>query len=99
MFEALLACCDHYLEWGCGTSTAIAARRVRGSVTSIDSSADWIARVQRNIEAPRVTPSFVHVDIGPVGAFGYPVDEACRERWPNYSARRVSNPHPIRSPT
>lgn len=85
LFEALLACCTHYLEWGCGTSTAIAARQVSGSVTSIDSSPDWIARVQRSIEAPRIEPRFVHADIGAVGAFGYPTDEGTRGRWPDYS--------------
>jgi hypothetical protein len=92
LFEACLACCTHYFEWGCGTSTAIAARRVSGSVTSVDSSADWIARVRRGIEAPRVPVRFVHFDIGAVGAFGYPIDKGARARWLNYS-------HPLRHVT
>lgn len=86
LFEALLACCEHYLEWGCGTSTMIAASRVSGSITSIDSSRDWIARVRHTIKPPLPPMSrFVYADIGAVGAFGYPINESARDRWPDYS--------------
>ena len=85
LFEACLACCTHYFEWGTGTSTIIAAQCVKGSVTSVDSSEEWITSAKHSLEG-NDTVEFIHVDIGPVGAFGYPINDADTYLWPAYPA-------------
>lgn len=77
---------DHYLEFGAGGSTCIAARLVRNAVTAVDSSAQWLRDVEQACsgEDCRVKPVMFHVDIGPTGAWGRPVDPSTQSRWPSY---------------
>lgn len=82
-FELQLAGLSSLLEFGCGGSTAVAARQVR-RIVSVDSDPDWLARVHTEVtrEAVEFTP--VHIDIGPVGEWGYPLDESRLRDWPRY---------------
>ena len=86
LFASFLRSSDDYLEFGSGGSTCTAARSVRNSVTTVDSSAQWLRDVERACagEDCRVKPVTVHVDIGPTGAWGRPADPATQVRWPSY---------------
>ncbi|MFO1236501.1 MAG: hypothetical protein U1F24_05695 [Alphaproteobacteria bacterium] len=78
----------HYLEYGCGGSTVMAAQVSRATIYSIDTDRAWIERlkeqedIQTALKAGRV--SFRHVDIGPVGAWGLPAGETKIRNWPSY---------------
>lgn len=82
-FELQLAGLSSLLEFGCGGSTAVAARQVR-KIVSVDSDPAWLAKVHAEVarEAVEFTP--VHIDIGPVGEWGYPVDQSRLRDWPRY---------------
>jgi len=86
LFECFLRCSDRYLEFGSGGSTCVAANLVKSSVLAIDSSRPWLDKVaQYCADAQvRLTPNLVHVDLGPLGDWGYPSDPATRESWPAY---------------
>ncbi len=84
--ELQLAGLSSLLEFGCGGSTLVAARQVR-RIVSVDSDPAWLAQVQADIggEAVEFTP--VHIDIGPVGDWGYPTDESRLRDWPRYHSQ------------
>jgi len=73
------------LEFGAGGSTVWAAQIVPGNCYAIDSSIEWLDKVAANAgkNAKRVHLEFV--DIGPIKEWGYPVDETCKEKFPDYS--------------
>lgn len=68
-------------EWGIGDSTILAKEGLVQYLVGIDSSSEWVAKVQELV--PRF--DLRHVDIGPVGAWGYPLDESNKRDWPHYS--------------
>ena len=77
---------EHYLELGSGGSTYEAARTVTQTVTSFDSSQEWLAKVAIACAGDecKVKPRLQYVDIGPVGDWGVPIDQSTRGRWPEY---------------
>lgn len=83
MFEAFLREANQYLEFGAGGSTCLAASLVRKRIVSVDSSISWLDQVRVATNSDRVQLHFV--DVGPVGDWGRPLDEGCRDRWPAYS--------------
>src|SRR3978361_649570 len=76
-----------YLEFGSGGSTFLAAQHVRDSLISVDSSLEWLTRVESEIGKVRKHAgiSLHHVDIGPLVQWGYPADHSNRNSWPQYS--------------
>lgn len=77
------------LEFGMGGSTIRSLQKSKAKIYSIDSSPDWIEEMRgyfqiRYMERKRLT--LLHVDIGPTGAWGWPADEAAKERFPDYSS-------------
>ncbi len=86
LLRSFMRCSSNYLEFGCGGSTCLAVELVKGSVVSIDSSYEWLDKV--DLECKRregvTSPVLHHVDIGPTGDWGYPVDLNTRDMWPNY---------------
>ena len=81
----LLEASEHYFEFGMGGSTCLAARTVAGSVTAIDSDADWIEKVRQEIGQPDKDVTLKHVDIGPTGNWGTPIGTGSRDSFPRYS--------------
>jgi len=92
LLESVLRCSTDYLEFGTGGSTALAARLVGRSIISVDSSHEWLNKVSEYCVARdfSIKPALHFVDIGPIRDLGYPSDESCRDRWPDYH-RAVSN--------
>lgn len=76
------------LEFGCGGSTPLLLEAGLPCLLSVDSDAAWLARVAAD---PRCAPAhatgglrLLHVDIGPLAAWGWPADPATLPRWPAY---------------
>lgn len=84
LFQAFLAGSSDYLEFGAGGSTVMAARTVRNCVRSVDTSAAWIARVEEACRGFDSEPRMTFVDLGTVGYWGFPLEEARRDTWPAY---------------
>jgi hypothetical protein len=86
LFGSFLRCAGSYLEFGAGGSTVLAATLVRGPIVSVDSSRDWLGKVERACaEMPDCSPLLLHyVDIGKTGAFGFPADNSRRAAWVDY---------------
>jgi hypothetical protein len=84
--ELQLAGLGSLLEFGCGGSTLVAARQLR-RIVSVDSDADWLAKVQADMATAPVEFTPVHIDIGPVREWGYPADEQRLRDWPRYHAQ------------
>lgn len=85
LFEAQLAGKASLLEFGAGGSTVTAAQHV-SRIVSVDSDPAWLAKVAADpaLAGRDFTP--FHADIGPVGEWGYPLDEARLRDWPRYHA-------------
>jgi hypothetical protein len=81
LFKSFLRCATHYVEFGCGGSTCMAASLVSGSVTSVDSSDEWLEKASQQCRSSGslVQPDMIYVDIGPVGDWGYPIDPNTRD--------------------
>lgn len=85
-FELHLAGRTSLLEFGCGGSTLVAARQVQ-RIVSVDSDPDWLRKVGAELEPLPVEFTAFHADIGPVGDWGYPIDESRLRDWPLYHSR------------
>ena len=78
-----------YAEYGSGGSTTIAnIFRAIVSIVSIESDPEYAAKVHKL--APRA--KIRHIDVGPIGDHGHPVDDSKKPNWPSYSAQDLGNP-------
>jgi hypothetical protein len=86
LLTALLQPVTNYVEFGSGGSTVLASQTVSGSVTSVDSSTEWLSSVETACREnkSKVSPRCFFVDIGPIGDWGGPTDRSTRDRWPSY---------------
>jgi hypothetical protein len=99
LFVRLLQQADIYTEFGSGGSTYLASPLVGSNVVAVDSSKDWLGKVHQACEGDerKVKPKLVYANIGPIGPWGRPADQSCRERWPEYyEAVRKLAPEPRR---
>jgi hypothetical protein len=98
-FKHRLARADIYLEFGCGGSTRLAAEAPVKRIWSVETDGRWIAKCRQHptiaaaANAGRI--DFVHVDVGPIRRFGYPLGKRTAQRWPDYYLRvweRIEEP-------
>ncbi|MEG0821687.1 MAG: hypothetical protein RR101_07965 [Burkholderiaceae bacterium] len=81
-----------FLEYGAGGSTVIAARWGVATTVSVESSPEWVSKVEAAVAEAKLaanTTSAVHVlhaDIGKTGDWGRPIDRKAIERWHLYPA-------------
>jgi len=69
-------------EWGIGDSSLLASLAHVNRLVGVDSAVVWVKQVQKH------TPSrfdIRHINIGPVGGWGYPEDDSRKPNWPDYS--------------
>jgi hypothetical protein len=104
LFKALLSTGrQRYAEFGCGGSTLLAHNASFEAIVGVESDLAWCSMIRRNpIVAQSLASgrtSILHADIGPVGAWGTPVDDRSTRSWPRYLkamwgewARRHSSP-------
>ncbi|MBS0232901.1 MAG: class I SAM-dependent methyltransferase [Proteobacteria bacterium] len=85
----LLNGATNILEFGAGGSTLLAAERPGLQITSVDSDPGWFAKLREKPAINRAEKEgrlrLLHIDIGPTGEWGHPIDDTKRELWPNYS--------------
>ncbi len=93
LFSAFVSAADHYLEFGAGGSTVLAANHVRSSIISVDSSDEWLAAVSAATATKLKNIRLCKVDIGPTREWGAPADESMRHLWPLYSQSIWSEPN------
>jgi hypothetical protein len=74
------------LEYGSGGSTAFAATLPGKFIISVESDRDWARDLQLELDAgPTLSPAILyHVDIGPTGSWGRPVDFSHWQRFHGY---------------
>src|SRR5947207_9265511 len=89
LFVQLLSTGKCYLEWGSGGSTLAAARSNSTHIVSVETDIAWIERLKQNEEIANAVATkrltFRHVDIGPVGQWGFPASETKIRNWPKYA--------------
>ena len=90
VLTALLRRARNVLEFRAGGITTLAIKMGVSRLTSVESDADWIARIHADDAAARALEdgrlNLLHADIGPIGRFGGPAANAeVRECWPRYS--------------
>jgi hypothetical protein len=74
------------LEYGSGGSTVLAAQMLGKTVFSVESDANWLAKMQGYFAAnpPHATVHLHHGDIGPTRDWGHPADDSQFRKWPDY---------------
>lgn len=88
---AALNSAGHYLEYGAGGSTKLAARTTSlSSITTVESDPGYVAEhvgcdpaVESAIRSGRLR--FMFADIGPTGMWGHPSDYSKAHLWPTYA--------------
>ena len=79
-----------YLEFGCGGSTAIAARQKVKKLYSIETDAEWISKCQSHSEIANMISlgraKIIHIDIGRLRRWGKPATKDRQFIWVAYSA-------------
>lgn len=96
LFTAFLRHSRGYIEFGCGGSTLLAVEYVKSWIISIDSSKEWIDKISAECLNKIMDLNFLHVDIGPIGNWGYPTTTSYdwskyhKEIWRNYN--KVDSP-------
>jgi hypothetical protein len=82
--EQLLRGSRCYLEYGAGGSTMLASEVGVPVVLSVESDREWLSAVERKLARRPSASEFVslHIDIGPVKDWGFPVADT---HWKNFS--------------
>lgn len=86
LFRSFVSCTTSYLEFGAGGSTVFAASHVKGPVYSIESDAEWIAKVRSLTEESKHKRAFILADVGETKEWGYPVYPHGEVNYLNYHA-------------
>jgi hypothetical protein len=77
LFLSLLADATAYAEFGMGASTVWVANHTRLPMVSVDTHPGWVSAVAADLD--RTTDvHLLHVDVGPLGQWGTPVDYSGR---------------------
>lgn len=92
LFKSFVDLSTRYLEFGSGGSTWLACQTRKEWVISIDSSAEWLANVGDATRGASTTPQLMHVDIGKLREWGYPVEKEKESSWPAYHERIWERP-------
>jgi hypothetical protein len=79
------------IEFGCGGSTLLLLKEIRGRLLSVESDPKWIERLRQRADIGKYISEgkllLVHADIGPVGELGRPNTDQYFRKWPNYYAK------------
>ena len=67
--------CETYLEYGCGGSTVLAAKSGVKRIIAVDTAETWLDTVKNHTKEFEADITLKHCDLGPVKAWGYPVDK------------------------
>ncbi|MCL6328454.1 tetratricopeptide repeat protein [Pectobacterium carotovorum subsp. carotovorum] len=81
LFENYVKKATRYFEFGSGGSTKLVARN-NVEVFGVESDKLWVETLKTEV-GPQCKVEYV--DIGPTKAWGYPIDDTHREKFPHYS--------------
>jgi hypothetical protein len=84
LFKSFVDLSTRYLEFGSGGSTWLACQTKKEWVISIDSSLEWLNNVGDATNGASTKPVLLHVDIGKLREWGYPVDREKESTWADY---------------
>lgn len=84
LFQREILSCQVYGEYGCGASTVWVAHHTNATIVSVDSSAEWIAKVELETKPFREKLHIDRVDLGEIAAWGYPTTYRHRSRFHDY---------------
>lgn len=90
LLSSFLDCTEHYFKFGMGGSTCIANTLVKKSIHSVESDKDWIDKVRAEVDNSSIPITLQHVDIGPTGGWGTPMNRAKEHLFPCYSRASLS---------
>ncbi len=97
LFKTSLATATRYFEFGVGGSTLMARdqaseRRGPEMIVGVDTDPRWIERISTAAKHME-SVTLLHIDIGPVGRWGYPINRQLDPRWPDFprAISRVPN--------
>ncbi len=100
LLRRLMTTSHDFVEFGAGGSTLMASAMVKRSITSIDSSMEWLLKVKEACaERDGIQPETIHVDIGPLKEWGWPRDETRKGDWINYYRSPWLNPNVSKADT
>jgi hypothetical protein len=83
LFVAFIRKCRFYVEFGAGGSTVVASGHA-DTILSVDSSKEWLDRIDQSCANSKTEPKLMLIDIGPTGEWGFPNDPSTKDRWPKY---------------
>jgi len=76
---------QRYLEFGAGGSTRLAASMGVPLIVSVESDPDFAQAVRDAVAGtPKSNVEVIHVDIGPIKAWGSPIDTSKKRTWWHY---------------
>ncbi len=74
-FKDAISRCNCLVEYGCGGSTSYAVNiGSLSSVISVDTSKEWVDKVNLSLSHKKVKLFLDHCDLGPVGDWGRPIN-------------------------
>lgn len=85
LFKQVLSHTRVYGEYGCGQSTSWVASNTNAQVLSVDTSKIWVDKVLLSGLASKEQLNIVHIDLGAVAEWGYPIDYRCSDRFYEYT--------------
>jgi hypothetical protein len=79
----LMADSTCYLEYGTGGTTLLAARQQVPKIIAVESDQNWMFALRHRLAAQGLADAvtMLHVDVGPTGDWGFPIDDS---GWRNY---------------
>jgi len=83
LFKEVVLGASRYAEYGCGKSTVWVAKNTSAEIRAVDTSAEWIANVEREISGR--SAQFTHIDCGEIGNWGRPKTYAKRTSFGAYA--------------
>jgi hypothetical protein len=84
MFKKFARDCCNYSEYGCGKSTFWMSKNTNANITSVDTSKDWVAIVEKQILNNKNT-LVKFIDCGTVKKWGKPIDLSKKDSFIQYA--------------
>ena len=76
--------CTTYLEYGCGGSTIMAANMGVSHIYYVDTSEEWLKKVEYELNKKLLDNRGIWCDVGPVQDWGIPIGNSKIQNWKNY---------------
>ena len=85
LFKDVIKTSKNYGEYGCGLSTEWVLNKTNTNILSVDTSKDWIDKINSGNAAYKKRLKLKHIDLGKVGNWGRPVSFEKSYNFINYT--------------